>query len=487
MKNRTSPEFAKLLCSLILASSALLSAVSCGESAIEEETKPQPTVPSAEAETEPEETEYKYVNEVPVSDLNGMTIGLASDSLSSTYFNILDVEETIGETFNDAIYDRNRRIEDKYNMKFLNNATGGKSLLEASVVSGSRDVDLAYYLVSSVMTQVMKGYLLPFNELEYVNMSNPYWDQIAIKTLSVKGKMYHGYVDFGFDHYDSMAVLFYNGAIITDFNLEDPYQLYLEEKWSMDKMKEMMTAVSQDINGDGKIVLGRDRIGFTGREFNFLPTLYSSNADLMTIVEDGDSVEFVYNLGSENVIKVGEITSKLFNDESISLPDGGDSSREAFMKGNALFYSRLLGDFRLLREQEDDYGLIGYPSVDGSNEGCRVYVQCPTTLVVAADTNPETTGLILEAVAADTYDEVLPIYIEKSVIGKGLRDANSAEMLRTMITHRAYDVAYSYGMESTAVNAYSSSVLKNNFASTFKRYESKIRKETEKYIDKLTD
>ncbi len=215
-------------------------------------------------------------------------------------------------------------------MKFNTNATGGAGLLEACVVSGSRDVDLAYYLQDSVPGQISKGYLMPFDNLEYVDMTKPYWDQTAIETLSVNGKIFHGYVDFDFDHYDSMAILFYNGEIVTDFNLDDPHELYLEQEWTMDKMHDMMQAVAADLNGDGEMTITRDRYGFVGRQFTFLTWIHASGLDLMKVEGTGEDTQFTLNLLDEKLMKVGDLASDMLNNPSLSSLGGTDENHTAF-------------------------------------------------------------------------------------------------------------------------------------------------------------
>ena len=41
-----------------------------------------------------------------------------------------------------------------------------------------------------------------------------------------------------------------------------------------------------------------------------------------------------------------------------------DETRNLFKAGGCLFYSRLLGDFRNLRDKEDDYGIICFPALE---------------------------------------------------------------------------------------------------------------------------
>ncbi len=471
----------KRLAAAILTAVMLMSSGACSQN--ENSDKANTTAVSG-AVSEPGETaQVPYADLVPKNDFGGYTFTFANDPLSSEYYSAIDIEELTGETLDDAIFERNRRVEEKYNIVIDAVNTGAPDLIRASVTAGSGDIDVGYVLQQAVMGLISGGYLRTVNSLPVIDMTKPYWDQGAQDMLMINGNMFHGYIDISFDHYESMATLFYNGKMLEDFNLEDPYELFNSGKWTMERMYDMMAAVSGDVNGDGKITVADDRLGFVGREFEYLPNLYSSGALLAEIVGEGDEISLVSNLATERIIAIGELANKLYTDKAVSAVARDDATRNMFKEGRALFFSRLLGDFRNLRDKEDDYGLILFPSYDEDTEDIRVYIQNAFAMVIPADIPDEDmTGTILEALGADCYDSVMEIYFEKAVIAKGTRDANSELMLRYMREHRAFDISYTFGL-SNLLNAYTNAVAKNSFASAAEKYAKSVNAAMEKAMN----
>ncbi|NLZ35929.1 MAG: hypothetical protein GX897_00410 [Clostridiales bacterium] len=477
---------------LSLLSAALLIAgviFACGSASDEKTNTPGANNAAAAAETTSEgNTKRIYSSEIEAVDYGGYEFHMATNGLNIEYHSALDFEEMTGDALDDAIYERNRRVEDKFNIKMSCVNDSAASKLKNSVISGSNDYDFVYVLCEEVMDLVAGGYLMPINDLGCIDMTKPYWDIGAQETLKITGKMYHGYLDIGFDHYESMATLFFSGELIRDFNLDDPFQLYKDKDWTMDKMFSMMTAVAADLNGDGKFTVKDDRLGFVGREFEYLPMLYSSNEPLVDIINENDEYSMRFNIDSERLISIGTLIDKMLNDKTISALARDDATRSMFKEGRALFYSRLMGDFRNLRDQEDDYGVISYPTFDYAKDRQYVYVQNPFAVIVPISTEDiDRTGIIIESLAADTYDHVLDIYFEKAVIGKGTRDENSADMMRDMITRRAYDISYAYGLRGTSVNAYTNAVKASSYTSIGARFISAFEKKAEKNLEKILE
>jgi len=189
------------------------------------------------------ESPTQHWDAVPKADLGGMDIIATTNNFDSNFYNVLDWEEISGDNLKDAMYNRNRAVESALNCTFSVIYGEGTGVLEKSVSAGSGDVDFAYNLVSQGGGLIQKAYLAPFDMLDNIDMTQPYWDQGAQKYLRILGKMCFGFVDFGFDHYDSLAVLFYNGKLVTDFQLEDPQELVLEDAWTIDKMSSQVATV----------------------------------------------------------------------------------------------------------------------------------------------------------------------------------------------------------------------------------------------------
>ncbi len=477
---------AALLCALIL-----LSAVSCSESTENAETASaapaeNTATPSAEEEAvAEEETDPTYADKIAAVDYDGWTLNIANNGLNPEYFSAFTTEELNGDALNDAIYDRNIRVADKFNVNIVENTTGAVNLIKNSVTAGTGDVGFGYTLLSECMGLISENYVKPVNEMPVINLSNPYWDKGSQETLTFGGKLYYGHCDISFDHYESMAVLFYNGEILTDNAIETtPYELYTSGEWTLDKMYEMVKTVAKDENGDGKMDESHDTFGWAGREFEYLPSLYASNVDLMRW--DADKETYVMNVVNDTVMAVGDKLNQIINDTNISIPGRNDETRNLFKSGNVLFYSRLLGDFRNLRDQEDDYAIISYPSLEPNTDG-KVYVQNSFTVMIPSDcSDDERLGTLIEALAADTYDNVMDIYIEKAVIGKGARDVESANLLKILITKRVYDISYALGLDG-ARKAYALGLDGSKYASAASRTEKSFDKAVAKALEAIIE
>ncbi|MBQ4590974.1 MAG: extracellular solute-binding protein [Clostridia bacterium] len=476
----------------------LLSAAGCSDATQEpEETTPVITesdLTAIEPETESPTPFWDAADKV---DLQGITINASCENYDSNFYNVLDWEELTGERLNDAVYDRNRFVEEALNCLFTSDYGSAVSKLEQSCISGSGDIDITYALMSNGGGLLQKGYLKAFNSVETIDMTQPFWDQGAIRSLSVLGQTFCGMLDFGFDHYDSMAVLFYNGELVEEYHLEDPYELFKNSEWTIDKMKEQIVTVSTDKNGDGKFSLDRDVYGLSGREYNFQPILFTSGVRLVGWDEENET--FTFNFMNERLLQVAEGIATIYeeaaNADYVHYADY-DLGRTAFSDGRSLFYSRLLGDFKQLREVEDAYGVVCFPRYDFANEDTSYFVQNPTTLflpIVVGDDNRDgdsdynEIGIFLQAVGAYTYDVTLDEYIENAVIGKGMRDQNSADMVRIMMQNRNFDLTQAFSFPNMASGLYT--CIKNNsgYASVGKKLERSFGKLSDKIVDEVKE
>lgn len=369
---------------ILLLLSMLLSSAACSENPASEETETETAPVSADpAVTETEEVDdgsTHYADEIEAVDFEGWTMNIANDGLSTDYFSAFCVEELTGDDFNDAIFNRNERIMDKFNVKITETYNGTVNTIKSDVTAGSNEVAFGQVLFRSCMGLIIQDYIRPFSSLPVVDLSKPYWDKGSQDTLTFNGNYYYCHGDLGWDHYEGMAVLFYNGELLTDNSItETPYDLYMDGRWTLDNMHQMMTTVSKDENGDGKMNIQDDIFGFTGREFEYLPSLHSANTAL--IKYDDATESYILNYTDETVMAVGDMLNKVINDTNISHPAWDSESRNMFKAGRVLFYSRLLGDFRNLRDKEDDYGIISFPTLEENVDG-KVYIQnCYTNLV----------------------------------------------------------------------------------------------------------
>jgi hypothetical protein len=105
-----------------------------------------------------------------------------------------------------------------------------------------------------------------------------------------------------------------------------------------------------------------------------------------------------------------------------------------------------LNDLEKFREYESAYGLLPYPMYDESQEKYYTYDDCRHGTFGIPLTSPteniEKTGLLLEALSADSYHNLIPKYLDSVVTFKLSRDEDSLEMLDYIMDGRVYDIGY---------------------------------------------
>lgn len=475
---------------LLLAAMLLSTFAGCAEDTAESETSGGNSAVNTETESEsvfdPADTSVDgkthYADLYESVNYDGWTLLVGNDRTDAGYTFV--AEEMTGETLNDLIYERNERIKTKFNIDIQQSTEGGTTMLRASVTAGSNDVAFSYVLLDGAANYVIEDLLRSISSMPVIDLTNPWWDQGSQETIAFNDILYFGLNDLCYNHYESMATLFYNGQIIEDFNLEDPYELYFEDAWTIDKMGEMMTAVADDLNGNGKVDFDADRFGYTGRRFENLPWLYASGTGLLAY--DNAENTYALHVDSEAVMAVGEAISSYLYDNSVMYEDSRDSA--SFMAGNSLFLSHQLNEFRNLRSADDDYGIICFPGVDGDREKMQVYVQNPFAIMIPSTClgdEAERLGTVMEAWAADSYDTLMTPYFEYAVIGKGARDENSANMLRIMREIRAYDLCYVFGTKK-GIAAWTLGLESNTYASSNAKFKATVNKTVAKAIEALT-
>lgn len=89
----------------------------------------------------------------------------------------IDSEEHTGEPMNDAVFDRNQLVEDKYNVQIVQRKCGAGPAITASraAKSGTVDFDLIYEWGIRLVPYATEGMFYDFNQLDYPDLSRSYW------------------------------------------------------------------------------------------------------------------------------------------------------------------------------------------------------------------------------------------------------------------------------------------------------------------------
>jgi hypothetical protein len=141
-----------------------------------------------------------------------------------------------------------------------------------------------------------------------------------------------------------------------------------------------------------------------------------------------------------------------------------------------------------LRAMEDSFGVLPMPKYDENQseyytviDGGADIMTIPKTI-----TKPDMIGAVVEAMSADSYYDVIPVYSGLALEQKGVRDEESIAMLRNILDSRVIDFGYLY--DGTSGYAFKlPNILKNpgKMKSTIDSQQKAVNKHYEKVLDAL--
>lgn len=355
-------------------------------------------------------------------------------------------ESQTGDPINDAVYLRNMKVEETYNVKILlqKEELGTMSTTIINNVSAGDDTfDVVYprlYEGASLMTQ---GLFLDLNEMPYLDLDKPWWDQNAVNSLSVGGKLYLVATDININDKDATSAIAFNKKIANDYNIPDLYEAVKDGKWTFDYMKSVYANVSSDLNGDGIIDMN-DIYGFLGKN-DVTVSFFNGGGGTFVDKDENDIPYFAFyserNIAmTQKIIDLMRDENNFFNHQTAGIDDL--QYTKMFEEGHGLFFWMRLDEVTNMRASDTDFGILPTPKYDEIQSQYWNTVSRHTTglMSVPITSEPERTSIILEALAAESKYTLQPAYYDVSLIGKSTRDVESEGMLEIIMAGRVFDL-----------------------------------------------
>ena len=457
------------------------------------------TAESTDASSDESETEDERIKpNIPESaDFGGDTITFLhwyNTAWTETVRQSRDIyaEGITGEAINDAVYNRNVKIEDAYKVKIalqLEQSTDIASMVGQQVTAGDSTYDVVYQILSAAPALIQKSYFHNLFNVPNIDLEKPWWDQNSISSLSTMGILPLVSTSINVNDKDATAALAFNKTIAENNQLEDLYTLVREGKWTYDKLAEMAEATYNDSNGDGTMTPD-DVYGFLGGR-DVIDSLYHGSGSQFITKNEND--EFVFTFGTErdvDVISKGiDIVNSSWYFNHHAWKDQSDILyRQIFETGHGLFFWMRLDDVTNMRAGDADFGIIPIPKYEEAQDKYYSLVSQHTTglmsipITCAGDELSEV-GMVLEALAAESHYTLIPEYIETSLKTKNSRDAESADMLDIILGNRVFDPmnVYSFANFGDAIMD-AADANNKDMASLIKSKEKLVNKSIEKVL-----
>lgn len=399
-------------------------------------------------DTTPAETEYQ----LPTADFGGRDFNIMvwQKSLITT------MEET-GDIVDDAIYRRNRNIEELYNLKLKYNvveqAKNGSqafgqwsSILMSSILSGDDAIQLAGTYLYGMTPFTLQGGFTNVLELPHVQYDRTWWPQNLLEAGNLGGSMYILVGNIDPDFYGRTVAMFFNKKIAEEYKLGNLYELVRDGKWTMEKMQEMAVLAAKDIDGNAQMD-EMDQYGLV-IDWNRCTDSFLRTCDI-TITETGkDGNPALVGL-TEKHLNLYNFLKTLIYDSGSTFHKNDEITTPIFTEGRGLFAGLPMLNALNFRDLDLDFGIIPYPKWDDKQEEYLSFsagVDNAAGYCIPITADGELGGTILEALAYYGYEDIMPVYYEKVLKGKNTLDDESAEMLDLIFNNISFDFCqiYSY-------------------------------------------
>ena len=448
----------KRIISLILLASVLaLSFAACGAEDAPAKAETEPTETTA-AETEPP----KIDPGLPERDFGGYEFRVLTKGTTNIHWKSRDIasDEQNGEPINDAVYNRNLKVGEKYNFKVTdvpckdyNNRPAEASKL---VLSGDTSIDMFCFTTASLIAD---HYIYNLRDIPYMNLSQPYYDRNIQQDLEMFGALYSVTGDLLIMDNDATICVQFNKQLAEQYGLAgayggDMYTLVNEGRWTYDVLYDVAKTVAKDVDGDGKMAYVGDIWGFGTEDDNY-PLLYNGAGERLCAI--GENGYPVITMTSDRITSAVEKITQIQTDKAVTLNASivsgfsdvwGECMDKNFSENRIMFNMAGMNRVTLFRAMETDFGIIPVPKLNEEQDSyyspvdtiCANYISLPANL-----TDPERTGIILEALSCESYYTLTPAYYETTLKGKAIRDEESRSMLELIFDTTLYDLGSYFG------------------------------------------
>lgn len=392
-------------------------------------------------------------------DFDGMTVRISSRDVD---INVQEISpELTGDIVDDAVYSRNRMVEERLNITIEAIFRGADStqhgqILRNSITAGSDDFDIVSGSQWIVLPQALEGMYMNLNHSNYIDLSQPWWWQHYIDELKIgKTKTFFLNGDLSLTSIQNMSCIFFNKKMIDDLGTppDDMYKLVLDGKWTYDELGKYAKMAYRDINGDSTRD-ENDIYGFMART-STEPDHFVYTAGNVMCTRDEDGIPSLNVLTDYFVGYMQTLYNLYYNNEGVYVTPDESLMRSRFAEGGTLFLINRFISCNYLRDMKDEYGIIPFPKYTEQQKSYEALVHDSATVYcipVTCQQFDEATAT-LELLCAQSYRTVIPAYYEMALKVKYARDSTAAvtiDMIKS-VARTDFIYAYNYALNNAGL------------------------------------
>lgn len=406
-------------------------------------------------------------------------------------------EELTGESTNDAVYNRNLKIEERFNTKIetVNFASTSDVIAEVQnlVASGTDAFEVATHVAYKAYTPISAGSYRNWYDVPTVDFTRPWWNNLANTQNTINGILFTATGDINITSLLNTYAMFFNMDVANNFGItaESLYNYVYEGTWTIDKMIELLSSVYVDTNGDGVRDNG-DTYGYAAWP-GISSDAWLAAFDQPISTKDEEGFPQAAIMTDKTVAALDKIYNFYYNTDGALGTTSGLVSAEyevtMFVNDQVVMVPSIFNDaFTEYRYMDSTYGIIPYPKWDEAQEQYLTNARDQYTVIgiplSKTDDSLEFIGVVTEALAAESWKTVFPEYYNVALKGKYSSDRDTANMVDLVLAGRNFDFAFLFGEQQFQRLPYFFRDLlaagDTNFASKYAKIEKPLKKSLEK-------
>ncbi|MBQ3954419.1 MAG: hypothetical protein II680_00900 [Clostridia bacterium] len=483
MKKSLRKVFAGVMALLLLASCSNAPVDPAGEDA------PSPgadTVPAEETEpVETEDSRLSVPDNLPEIKFDGREFRVLTTTSKEFQFR---VDELNGEVTNDAVFNRNETVEDRFDAKIVTVLTGSPyDQINQYVKAAADECEIVDHFEYKAYTPISQHSYLDWNTIPYIDQNQPWWNKDSNEGSVINGKLFCIVGDLSITAMQFTYAMFFDMDLTSQYgySAEDMYATVFEGKWTLDRLQSIAESIYADLNANGKSDDG-DTLGYAYWNLHGTDVWVTAIGEHITKYEDG---QLVVTLGTEKVFNaLDKVINLVFNTDGAYRFNDETHGRNEFISGRVAIMPMMFEDcYGPLRDMEYAYSVLPYPKYDEAQEEYYTNSMDQHSVFGVPVTLPtdryDFVGVMMEALNAESWKTVYPAFYDTALKNKYSEDATTARMIDLIMDGRVYEFSFQFGEYLNALPYMFRNELysgQNNLASTLQKSSKSLRKLLEK-------
>ena len=428
---------------MLMLLSAMTVLASCDKSNVDPSVTTVTTIPQG-GDDNGGDVKVDYFADLPTGNYDGYTFQFLNNISNFAITTI--VPENTADSLDAAMFARNALVKELLNIDIVDHRVSYgevSSTMRSLTSSNDFEFDAVYNEVYFQTSLAQLGAYLPIYDLTgTINLDKPWWFADVMDDIAIDENGFELFSDIHMMYYDSICGMVFNHQDLIDNKIAFPYDMVKSGDWTIAEMEKIMKATYQK---PGEVHCAVNAVA------DFVVALMVS-ADFPLVLQDDDEVLRIFDdetrfveiyttikdvfYASNGYEKMNYISVDSASSAATSMAPTGVTAPH-FGTGTATFFSGPIGDIRRFRSSEFDYGIIPIPKYESDQDKYISMVMKYAASLAVPSTSPdvERTAVILENIAAYSYDLVRHEYYDVIVQGRMVRDNDSIEMIDIIFGH----------------------------------------------------